>query len=81
MNKYNKKIKIGINAEILFEIKSKLNIIKRKTGMLMAVNDNKVGRKLQGPKIILPHSLKYMSPDQDFLFSNNFLFSSLDNNN
>ena len=81
MNEYNKKINIGINADILFEIKSELNIIKRKTGILMAQNDNNVGRKLQGPKSILPHNLKYISPDQDFLFNINFLFSSLDNIN
>ena len=52
------KIKIGIIKENFWEIKSELNIKKRKTGIVIALNDNNVGWKLQGPKRIFPLKVK-----------------------
>ena len=51
---------------------------KRKTGIVMALNDNKVGRKLQGPKSIFPFKRKYISPVHYLHFNIKFLFSSLE---
>ncbi len=52
------KIIIGIKKEIFWETNSELNIKKRRTGIVMALNDNNVGRKLQGPKSIFPFKRK-----------------------
>ena len=69
---------MGIMHVILLEIKSELNMRKRKTGIDMALNDNKVGRKLHGPKSIFPFNRKYISPVHFLYFNIKFLFSSLE---
>ena len=52
--KYNINIIKGIMKDIFLVIKSAINIRNKKIGTLIAVNDNIVGRKLQGPNIKFP---------------------------
>ena len=51
---YNINIIKGIIKEIFFVIKSAIKIKNKKIGTLIAVNDNIVGLKLQGPNIKFP---------------------------
>ena len=45
-------------AEIFLEIKSELKIKNKKTGIVIAKKDNKVGLKLHGPNNIFPFNEK-----------------------
>ena len=73
MNKYNKKIKIGINAEILFEIKSELNIISQTPNIhhICLFKESKIFNKHLDPNK-LKITLSPTSGDENVIYANSY---------